>query len=463
MAVALYARVSTAKQADKDLSIPDQLRQMREWCKAHGFSVAMEYIESGASATDDKRPVFQQMISDSTLDPAPYDAIIVHSRSRFFRDLFEFLRYERSLKHSGCKIVSITQQTSDDPAGEMASKIFSLFDEYQSKENGKHTLRAMKENTRQGFFNGSRPPFGYRAVETERMGNKGKKKKILEIDPVESGTVKRIFDLYINGNEGRSMGAKEIATLLNTRNITLRGAQWNKSRIHEVLANTVYINEYYFNKRDQTTKLLKPKSEWVKLEVESLFEADYFEAARRRCASRAPEKVPPKVIGSKTLLTGLLKCGCCGAGMTLASGKGGRYRYYKCNTQISKGVHLCQSKPIAMKKLDVIVLEALADKVFTSERVKFMLSELKERQKAKLDDQESELRPLQKELGNIEQETSRLYDAVAKGFLPMDDSLNLHSHKLQARRQEILLSIAGFKRQKQMPVAAERNVTTCTD
>ena len=33
MAVALYARVSTTKQAEKELSIPDQLRQMRDWCK----------------------------------------------------------------------------------------------------------------------------------------------------------------------------------------------------------------------------------------------------------------------------------------------------------------------------------------------------------------------------------------------------------------------------------------------
>jgi hypothetical protein len=32
VAVALYARVSTGKEAETDLSIPDQLRQMREWC-----------------------------------------------------------------------------------------------------------------------------------------------------------------------------------------------------------------------------------------------------------------------------------------------------------------------------------------------------------------------------------------------------------------------------------------------
>src|SRR5712691_13225169 len=143
---------------------------MREWCKAHALAVAMEYVEPGASATDDRRPVFQQMIADATLSPSPYEAIIVHSRSRFFRDLFQFLSYERTLKRAGVKVLSITQQTSDDPGGEMARTMFSLFDEYQSKENSKHTLRAMQENARQGYSNGSKPPYGYRAVAAEAKG-----------------------------------------------------------------------------------------------------------------------------------------------------------------------------------------------------------------------------------------------------------------------------------------------------
>ena len=106
MPVALYARVSTAKQAEKDLSIPDQLRQMREWSSRRGLAVAAEYIEPGASATDDRRPEFQRMIAEATLDPSPFEAIIVHSRSRFFRDLFECLRYERMLKRSGVRLMS---------------------------------------------------------------------------------------------------------------------------------------------------------------------------------------------------------------------------------------------------------------------------------------------------------------------------------------------------------------------
>ncbi len=69
MIVALYARVSTSKQAEKDLSIPDQLSQMRAWCQAGGHTVGAEYVEPGASATDDRRPVFQRMITEALRDP----------------------------------------------------------------------------------------------------------------------------------------------------------------------------------------------------------------------------------------------------------------------------------------------------------------------------------------------------------------------------------------------------------
>src|SRR5512140_1747449 len=128
MIVALYARVSTTKQAEKDLSIPDQLRQMKEWCKARHYQIALEYIEPGASATDDRRPVFQQMIAEACTSPPPFDAIIVHSLSRFFRDMLEFGLYEKRLKKHGVVVLSMTQQTSDDPAGEMARRLFSMFD-----------------------------------------------------------------------------------------------------------------------------------------------------------------------------------------------------------------------------------------------------------------------------------------------------------------------------------------------
>ena len=451
MAVALYARVSTARQAEKDLSIPDQLNQMRDWAAANGFAVAMEYVEAGASATDDKRPVFQQMIADATSDSEPYEAIIIHSRSRFFRDMFEFLNYERRLKRANCKLVSITQITSDDPAGEMASKIFSLFDEYQSKENGKHTLRAMKENARRGFINGSKPPFGYRAVEVDIEGAKGKKKKRIEIDPIESVIVQRIYDWYLHGNEKGSMGAKEIASYLNDKNTPMRLQQWNRSRVHEVLSSRTYIGEYYFNKTDNKNKRIKPESEWIKIDIQPIIEASTYEEARSRRAARAPAVVPPRLVNSPTLLTGLLKCGICGAGLTTATGKGGKYRYYKCNTRIGKGNNLCTKPAFPMQKMDDMMLSLLADKVFTADRVQIMMQEMRKKQQDSQKDQTAKLKPLQKDLDTLKLSSERLFEAVEKGYLPLDETLQFRSHKLQAKRQEILLEIAGLKRQRNIP------------
>jgi site-specific DNA recombinase len=71
----------------------------------------------------------------------------------------------RWLAKSGVRFVSITQELGDEPMSNMIRQIMALFDEYQSKENAKHTLRAMKENTLQGFWNGSLAPIGYRIVE----------------------------------------------------------------------------------------------------------------------------------------------------------------------------------------------------------------------------------------------------------------------------------------------------------
>ncbi|MDZ4821372.1 MAG: recombinase family protein, partial [Planctomycetota bacterium] len=414
MAVALYARVSTTKQADKDLSIPDQLKQMRDWCKARGYLVGAEYVEPGASATDDRRPIFQQMISEATRNPAPFEAIIVHSLSRFFRDALEFALYERNLNRSGVKFESMTQQTSDDPAGGMARKIFNIFDEYQSKENGKHTLRAMQENARQGFSNGSRPTFGYRTVETDAIGNKGRKKRF-EVDPVEAEVVRRIFDLYLNGLNGADVGTKRIAVHLNGRGLKMRRQPWNASRVQEVLKNPTYIGQFVFNKRGKDGKR-KPETEWITVAVPAIIEKGTFERALARVAARAPTKVPPRMVTNPTLLTGLLKCGACNAGMTLTTGKSGRYRYYKCQTRIGRGIQACDSQSIPMEKLDRLVLEALAEKVFAPSRVKALMAKLTKAMKSAHGEADASIGKLSKELKDLETATERLYEAVEKGI-----------------------------------------------
>jgi len=185
---ALYLRVSTTRQAEKDLSIPDQRLQAEAHCKAKGWAVVAEYLEPGASATDDKRPRLQELIADATRLDRPFDVVVVHSFSRFFRDAYQFEYYRRKLDRHGVAIVSITQELGDDPMSGMVRQILTVFDEYQSKENSKHVRRTMIENARQGYWNGGPPPYGYRTVAAGMRGDTVKKK--LEIAPCEAAIVR---------------------------------------------------------------------------------------------------------------------------------------------------------------------------------------------------------------------------------------------------------------------------------
>lgn len=63
----------------------------------------------------------------------PFDIVVVHSFSRFFRDHCELEFYVRKLAKNGVRLVFITQEVGDDPMRVMMRQIMALFDEYRSK------------------------------------------------------------------------------------------------------------------------------------------------------------------------------------------------------------------------------------------------------------------------------------------------------------------------------------------
>jgi DNA invertase Pin-like site-specific DNA recombinase len=288
---ALYLRVSTARQAEHDVSIPDQKRQGEAYCEARGYQLVETYVEPGASATNDRRPEFQRMIEAGTSKPAPFDVVIVHSFSRFFRDHFELEFYVRKLAKNGVKLVSITQEIGDDPMHVMMRQSMALFDEYQSKENAKHVIRALKENARQGFWNGSLPPIGYRVVAAEQRGAKVKKK--LKIDPLHAETVRLIYRLALHGDGAKGqMGVKNIVSHLNRNRIFTRdGGRWGIGQVNRILTRRTYMGEHEFNKRAKS-KELKPVSEIVVVPVPPLIDRETFEAVQALLKARHPTVTP---------------------------------------------------------------------------------------------------------------------------------------------------------------------------
>ncbi len=87
------------------------------------------------------------------------------SHSRFLAcsaTRLDYLQARAEFRSAGIQLISITQDFSNDPAGELALSMVAIFDEYHSAENAKHVKRTMLENARRGFWNGQTPSLGFR-------------------------------------------------------------------------------------------------------------------------------------------------------------------------------------------------------------------------------------------------------------------------------------------------------------
>jgi site-specific DNA recombinase len=456
---ALYLRVSTGRQAENDLSIPDQQRQLSTYCATKGWAVESEFVEPGNTATDDKRPQFQTMIDAALSKPPPFTIILVHSFSRFFRDQFQFEFYARKLARNGVRIVSITQELGDDPMSLMMRQIMNLFDEYQSRENAKHTLRAMKENARQGFWNGARPPIGYRIVGAEQRGTKIKTK--LEIDPVQADKIRLIYRLALLGHEKTGpMGIKAIAAHLNERHLTTRdGGRWGVSAVHYVLTAPTYIGEHHFNKRVAKTGEFKSDDEHVVIAVPPIVSREEFDAVQRSMALRRPTTAHSQAYCGPTLLGGIIFCGKCGGAMTLRTGcgNGGQYRYYTCCTRARTGDTGCKGVTVREDAADAAVIHHLEHRLLDPRRLASMMDNIIDRRDAFIQRRSKHVADLRKRATEAEAKLQRLYQAIENGLADPND------RSLKARIVELRETRDGLEGEANRTVAAmERAGTSLT-
>ena len=435
--VALYARVSTPRQADGDLSIPDQKRAIAAYCKTRGWAIIAEYVDAGVSATDDNRPEFQRMIDDAVRGTPGFNMIVVHSYSRYYRDNWQAELYRRRLKKCGVEVASITQEFGDGPTADLIRQFIGLMDEHQSKENAKHTLRGMEENARQGFVNGI-APFGYRSVVTETRGTKAKKR--LEIEPEEAEVVRLIFRLAQFGTTGvEPAGVKTIVKELNRRGLTTRsGHAFTTKTVHDILHRTAYVGRYVFNVTDSRTAERKPIEKQIVVTVPSIVDEAVFEAVHAAMQERDPMRVAIRFAPQPTLLSSLARCGKCGGAMSLRSGKSGRYRYYTCSTARRQGDCGCSGRTIRESLLDGLIVDHLAEFAFEPHRLRRVLEDVIQ---AELDAQREGPRlldNLQSRKADIEGRISRMHQAIERGLVDFDDAeFTGRLRQLKAQRLEV--------------------------
>jgi site-specific DNA recombinase len=438
--VVLYARVSTVEQAERDLSLPAQLDALRRFCTTRGYEIVGEYKEEGASGTDDNRKVFRRMLEDVLAPSKDVQAVLVYQSSRFMRNATKARALKDQLKRRGVRVVAIGQETTDDPMGHIIEGIFELIDQYESEVNGLRTSAAMRENAKQGNFNGARAPYGFSVLRKEIR--EGIERGTLVPNLSEIETAREIFRLYIAGS-----GAKAVARQLNQRGLKPRdGVLWRKDMVLKVVDETAVIGTFYWGKRESKTGALRDREDWVAVPCEPIVSRDLFDMAQQVRDSRDPQKHPGRESSSPLLLAGLLKCGRCGASYQLeTSGKpvanGGTYRYYNCRSFVRTGKEACPGHRYSTAKLEKTVLEHVGEKLFTPERCVAILKDVVEETGILRQKTNEQRQQLLREVEEIERRIQKWEAAFETGEMPKEAGAD-RLLALKDRRRELTETLA---------------------
>ena len=457
MRIAAYLRVSTVRQAEGDVSLPSQQHQIEMYCKSRGWEVATIFVDAGASGTNPARTELTRMLDLACSQERPFDAIIVHSYSRLYRDLIGMETAAKRLQKAGVDLISATQPSGTEPTQQLVRQIVALFDQHTSVENAKNVTRAMRENAQQGFWNGSTPPLGYKAVAAEQRGTKIK--KVLAIDEVEAELGRLIFDLYLKGDPAGGkppLGVTAIAAWLNQHGYqTRKGCQFSVGPLHKLLTNPVYIGRGRYSIRSSAKGGKHAKEEIIEFQVPAIIDQSQFEAVQQRLVDHNPRVTPPRVVTGPVLLTGLATCEHCGGGMTMSTGtsKSGRvYTYYACANRAQKGTSVCKGLRIAMPHLDSLILDAVEDRILPPERIHILLDKLIARRAAFAGNVDARLETLRAERTRIGSAISNLYRLAETGDLGIDESLSARIQELRAQKTKVDATIARAEAQA-APVA----------
>ena len=445
---ALYARVSSERQ-DVDLSVSAQLRALKDYAKANGYSVAREYVDEAESGRVADRPQFREMIEEGSQPKAPFQVILVWKFSRFTRKREHAVAFKSMLRRKGVRVVSITEHADDSPTGKLMEAIIESVDEFYSENLAEDVTRGMREAASRGFFLGSKAPFGYRRV---KVSDGMKERPTLEVDPATAPVVKEIFESSLSG-----YGLKEICRTLNDRGITNRGKRWYKGGLHYLLTNEAYTGTAVWGRTTKVEKAQNPvrvEGAWP-----ALVSRELFDAVQQAMRDRAPKVQRPGRVGSKFLLSGLLKCGVCGRPYSGQGAKSGQFAYYVCGTLFREGAGTCSARYLNAPRVEDFVVEKIRERILTEETVTELVTLVAEEIDAMAGELSGRLEVIDAELGDVQSRLQRLYEALETSELTMEAlsprilSLRHREEQLEAARDDAATQLE--QRRVELPTTEE--------
>jgi site-specific DNA recombinase len=353
----IYTRVSTAMQVD-GYSLEAQKERLMKFAEFQEMEVVREYCDAGKSGKSiTGRPEFQRMLQDVSEERDGVAFILVFKLSRFGRNAADVLNSLQFIQDYGVNLICVEDGIdSSKDSGKLTITVLSAVAEIERENILVQTMEGRKQKAREGKWNGGQAPFGY---------DLDSKNSTLVVNEEEAEIVRIIYDKFVHTD----MGADAICNYLNQRGYTkkkVRGHELNyfaRGLIMKILDNPVYTGKIAYGK-NVTEKVKGTRDEYrcVKTDDylladglhEAIVDEETWEAAREKRKRTGVKWNKTHSLEHEHILSGLLKCPVCGAGMAgtvrrRKNKKSGEYKddfYYRCQHRRKiDEEHFCDFKP----------------------------------------------------------------------------------------------------------------------
>lgn len=326
--VAIYIRVSTARQDQEGYSIPMQKDRLIAFCRAKGWVVSGMFIDPGHSGATLERPGMTALCEG--VKAGKYDVVLVYKLDRLSRSQKDtlYLIEDIFMKHD---VAFVSMQESFDTStvfGVAMVGILSVFAQMERSTIVERTMMGRTGRAEKGLFHGGgTEPIGYSYVDGE-----------LVVDPVEAQQVRDVYQMYADG-----YSVTEITRRMEGR--TTKHGDWSHTgTVGNVLDNPLYAGYIHFDG----------------VQEKGQHEAIVSEELNARVKARRKRLRHAEASGdSAYLLTGLIYCADCGA-RYFPNKRPNKSVVYSCHSRAKKNKSMvrdpkCKAPHIPMAELDAMV------------------------------------------------------------------------------------------------------------
>jgi site-specific DNA recombinase len=448
MIAVIYARYSSELQ--RDALIEDQVRLCRARIEREGWDYLHAYSDRAISGASALRPAYQSLLEDARR--GQFDIVVAEALDRLSRDQEDVAGLYKRLSFAGVRLFTVAEGEISELHVGLKGTMNALF----LKDLAAKTRRGLEGRVRQGRSGGGLC-YGYDVVR-EWLASGEPIYGGRAINEAEAGIVRRIFAEFAAGKSPR-----RIAVDLNRDGVRgPRSGQWDPSTINGnaargtgILNNELYVGRLVWNRlryvKDPTTgkriSRLNEPDRWIVQEVRELriVPQDLWDAVKER--QRMLKRNTRPDLGEKPywaqqrprfLITGLAKCGVCGASYVKINAK-----LFGCAAARNRGT--CDNRlNIRLDILEGIILDGLRSRLMQPDLFKEFCKEFHReinRQRMAENDAAEAKRA---ELDRVERRIGRIVELITEDDAPVR-ALKQELVTLEARQLTLQQEVAAIE------------------